>query len=92
MFLKRIEGRRTVALPDGRILCQSDLPPADTQRWVASRKEVVVLAVRHGLLVREDALRRYGLSDEEFSGWETALKQHGSRALKATAVQKYRQP
>lgn len=92
MFLKRVEGVRTVALPDGRVLSHADLPPTNTLRWVASRKESVVLAVRHGLLSRKSALERYGLSDEELDSWDSALNSYGSRALKATQVQNYRQP
>jgi len=34
----------------------------------------------------------YGLSDEEFSEWETAVSAHGEAALKTTALQRYRQP
>lgn len=92
MFLKRVEGVRTVALPDGRVLSHADLPPTNTLRWVASRKESVVLAVRHGLLSRKSALEMYGLSDEELDSWDSALNSYGSRALKATQVQNYRQP
>lgn len=92
MFLKKVEGVRTIALPDGRVLTHSDLPPENIKRWVASRKETVVLAVRHGLLSRKSALERYDLSDEEFECWENALSDHGSRALKVTLIQNYRQP
>ena len=44
---------------------RADLPPPDTRRWVASRKLAVVLGVAHGLISRAEALRIYGLSDEE---------------------------
>ena len=44
MFVRRSSGPRIVTLDDGRILSVADLPDADT-RWVASRKETVVLAV-----------------------------------------------
>ena len=50
MFLKRVDGPRQVTLPDGSILSRADLPPADTRRWVASRKAVVVKAVQYGLI------------------------------------------
>ncbi|WP_265502327.1 CtrA inhibitor SciP [Paracoccus beibuensis] len=90
MFVKKSSGPRIVTLDDGSILSVADLPQADT-RWVASRKQVVVLAVSHGLISREDALRRYGLSDEEFDGWCQAVRRHGAAALKVTALQKYRQ-
>lgn len=90
MFVKKTTGLRIVTLEDGRILTVADLPMADT-RWVASRKQTVVLAVSYGLISREDALRRYGLSDEEFEGWCIAVARYGKAALKVTALQKYRQ-
>jgi transposase-like protein len=68
----------------------SDLPPADTKRWVASRKAAVVAAVRQGLLTEEEACKRYGLSREEFEGWRAALDEHGVGALRATRIQLYR--
>lgn len=72
MFVKKTNGPRTVTLADGRILSIADLPSADT-RWVASRKQTVVLAVAHGLIARDEAIARYGLSDEEFDGWCAAV-------------------
>ena len=91
MFLKKTDTPRTVTLPDGRILTVADLPP-DNSRWVASRKETVVNAVVHGLITKEEALRRYGLSDEEFDSWARAMQVHGLDALKITAIQRFRQP
>ena len=67
-----------------------DLPPADTKRWVASRKAAVVSAVRQGLISEEEACRRYGLSAEEFESWRAALDEHGVGALRATRLQLYR--
>ncbi|KQI69758.1 hypothetical protein AN189_05170 [Loktanella sp. 3ANDIMAR09] len=92
MYLRKINGPRSVTLPDGSILTRADLPPARTRRWVASRKAKVVSAVTYGLLTRDDALTMYDLSDEEFTEWENALTIHGKDALKTTALQKYRQP
>ena len=65
MYLKKVEGPRAVTLPDGTVFSRADLPPPDTRRWVASRKLAVVLGVAHGLISRAEALRIYGLSDEE---------------------------
>lgn len=90
MYLKKISGPRHVTLPDGTILTRADLPPADTHRWVASRKAIVVKAVLHGLLDEGEALERYSLSDEEFRLWCAAVERHGENALKVTALQKYR--
>ena len=91
MFLKRIDGPRAVTLPDGTILSRADLPPATTRRWVASRKAVVVQAVEHGLISRDEVLERYDLTEEEFESWCRAIQVHGIQALKVTALQKFRQ-
>ena len=89
MFVKKSSAPRIVTINDGRILSAADLPDADT-RWVASRKQTVVLAVSHGLISRDEALSRYGLSAEEFDGWCRANTAHGKAALRVTALQKYR--
>ncbi len=91
MFLKRVDGPRQVTLPDGSILSRADLPPADTRRWVASRKAIVVKAVMHGLISQSEALERYALSEEEFALWQTAVEKHGEKALRVTTIQRYRQ-
>ncbi len=91
MYLRKASGPRAVTLPDGSILSVADLPPSRT-RWVASRKAIVVNAVRYGLLTRAAAIRRYGLSDEEFDHWCATIEHHGLRALRVTAIQQLRQP
>lgn len=91
MFLKKIDGPRAVTLPDGTIMTRAELPPPETGRWVASRKARVVKAVAFGLLSEKEALERYGLSAEEFEIWRRAIEEHGEKALKVTAIQKYRQ-
>ena len=92
MYLKKIDGPRAVTLPDGSVMTRADLPPEDTVRWVASRKAAVARAVVHGLLTQEQALDRYSLSEDELQQWLQALARFGEKALKATSVQKYRQP
>ncbi|KGJ06190.1 hypothetical protein IT41_03250 [Paracoccus halophilus] len=90
MFLKKTPGPRTVMLSDGSVLSLADLPDPGT-RWVASRKALVVEAVNHGLIGRDDAIRRYGLTDEELDAWVRAVRRHGRHALKVTQLQKFRQ-
>jgi hypothetical protein len=92
MYLRKVEGPRSVTLPNGTIMTRADLPSETTRRWVASRKAAVVRAVGAGLILRKEALERYSLSDDEFSEWENAVDQHGEAALKATSLQRYRQP
>jgi hypothetical protein len=92
MYLKKIDGPRAVTLPNGRVMTRADLPPAETRRWVASRKAAVVRGVLFGLITRSEALVRWGLSEDEFDGWRTAIESHGEAALKSTQIQQYRQP
>ncbi|MGB8813376.1 MAG: DUF1153 domain-containing protein [Paracoccaceae bacterium] len=91
MYLKKVDGPRQVTLPDGTVLSRADLPSPDTRRWVASRKGIVVKAVVYGLISQREALERYALSEEEFALWRAAVELHGEKALKVTAIQKYRQ-
>lgn len=90
MYLKKVDGPRSVTLSDGTVMSQSDLPPKDTRRWVASRKAAVVRGVVYGLITQADALSRYQISEEEFLEWVRAVTKHGESALKTTALQKYR--
>ncbi len=91
MYLRRVDGPRQVTLPDGSVITRADLPAADTSRWVASRKAIVVKAVIYGLISQKDAMERYSLSEEEFGLWRSAVERHGDQGLKVTAIQKYRQ-
>ena len=91
MYLKKIDGPRAVTLPDGSIMTRADLPPAETRRWVASRKARVVKAVAFGLLPLKSVLETYSLSEEEFALWQSAVDQHGEKGLRVTAIQKYKQ-
>ena len=91
MYLKKIDGPRAVTLPNGRIMTRADLPPADTRRWVASRKAAVVRGVASGLITRSEALARWALSEAELDEWRLAVQTHGEKALKATQIQQYRQ-
>lgn len=55
MYLRKIDGPRSVKLPDGTMMTRADLPVPETRRWVASRKATVVKAVAYGLVAREEA-------------------------------------
>ena len=91
MYLRRTTRPRIVTLPDGRVLSLADLPPRNT-RWVASRKAAVVRGVVYGLIAQDEALKRYGLSRDEFIEWLSAVSEHGEAALKTTYLKRYRQP
>lgn len=92
MYIRREKGPVFVLLPDGSKLTRSDLPPANTKRWVARRKATVVAAVDNGLIQAAEACALYRLSEEELDLWRTAVRRHGAAALRVTAIQKYRQP
>ncbi len=91
MYIRRIRGPHAVTLPDGTQMTRADLPDPRTRRWVASRKAAVVRAVTCGLITADEAMTTYGLSAEELAGWTAAVSTHGEAALRATAVQRYRE-
>jgi Protein of unknown function (DUF1153) len=68
----------------------SGLPPADTRRWSSRRKAAIVIAIRAGVLNRQEAYERYTLSLEELAAWEAALDQNGVPGLRVTRLQIYR--
>ena len=80
----------SVSGPNGQPLTLDDLPPPGIKRWVTRRKAEVVAAVKGGLLTRQAACERYGLSEEEFSGWLKLYNSHGAKGLRATRIQQYR--
>ncbi len=84
-------GRAEIVIgPAGKPLTVNNLPSPETKRWVMSRKADVVTAVRRGLIGRNDACDRYGISDEEFLSWERLIDAHGLRGLQTTRLQQYR--
>lgn len=92
MYIKKTSGPRAVILPGGKTMTRADLPSAGTRRWVASRKAAVVRAVTAGLISSQEAMAMYDLSEEELESWHQAVAMHGEAALRATRIQKYRQP
>jgi transposase-like protein len=69
-----------------------ELPPLDVKRWTFRRKAAVVTAVANGELTREEACRRYQLTEEEFLSWQRAFEAHGLPGLRSTRLQQYRGP
>ena len=70
----------------------TELPPANTRRWVVRRKAAVVAAVQNGKITLEEACRRYELTEEEFRSWQRDYQSYGLAGLRATRVQQYRPP
>ena len=65
-------------------------PPPTTTRWVVRRKAEVVAAVSGGLLSVDDVCTRYGLTVEEFAGWQRAIDRSGMPGLRVTRIQHYK--
>jgi len=76
--------------PLGEPLTVESLPPPGTSRWVVRRKAEVVSAVSGGLLTVDEVCERYGLSLEEFAGWQRAVDRSGMPGLRVTRIQHYR--
>jgi Protein of unknown function (DUF1153) len=62
---------------------------AETFRWTASRKAVVVAAVRDGELSLSDVEQRLAVSAEEFGAWSAKVDKHGVAGLRETRLQLY---
>lgn len=80
----------TVIGPLGESLSLDSLPPPGTTRWVVRRKAEVVAAVRGGLLTFDEVCDRYGLTIEEFAGWQRAIDKSGMPGLRVTRIQHYK--
>ena len=76
--------------PLGEPLTIESLPPANTRRWVVRRKAEVVAAVNGGLLTIDEVCERYGLTVEEFAGWQRAIDRSGMPGLRVTRIQHYK--
>ncbi len=76
--------------PLGEPLTLASLPPPSTTRWVVRRKAEVVAAVNGGLLSVDDVCDRYGLTLEEFAGWQRAVDRSGMPGLRVTRIQHYK--
>ena len=76
--------------PLGEPLTLATLPPAGTTCWVVRRKAEVVAAVNGGLLSVDDVCNRYGLTLEEFAGWQRAVDRSGMPGLRVTRIQHYK--
>jgi hypothetical protein len=68
--------------PGNEVLTRENMPPPNTNRWVASRKAQVVAAVESGLMPIEEVMARYSLSLEEFCSWQRAMSSAGVEGLR----------
>ncbi len=70
----------------------SELPPPNIKRWTIRRKAAIVAAVVDGAITREEACRRYQLTEEELIAWQRAFEAYGLPGLRSTRLQQYRPP
>ncbi len=77
--------------PLGEQLTVDTLPPPSTTRWVVRRKAEVVAAVNGGMLNVDEVCERYGLTPEEFAGWQRAFDRIGVHGLRVTRIQHYKE-
>ena len=66
------------------------LPPANIKNWTCKDKAAVVLAVGHMGLSFDDAIRIYGLSEEELNSWFDRFSIGGLDALKENNILQFR--
>jgi len=71
--------------PTAALLTVSDLPKTKNVRWVPRRKAEIVLAISNGVITESEALRVYGLSRDELSGWQRRYASGGLAALRQGA-------
>ena len=69
----------------------SGLPPAETRRWSSRRKAAIVIAIRAGVLNRQEAYERYTLLSKSSPlgrprSIKTASRACASRAYRFTAT------
>lgn len=81
------------ALPKTQADPWHDLPPVDTIRWAASRKNALVEACadeKRPEITEEAICARYEISGDEFQQWKRLVAGGGEAALRITALQQYR--
>lgn len=89
--LASVKGRISYVIgPDGSPLTEADLPSPRTRRWSLRRKADIVSAINGGLVSRQDATARYGLSEEKLTDWMREVEEAGLLGPRATRVKKYR--
>jgi hypothetical protein len=58
-----------------------DLPKPGTTRWNGQRKVVLIGALRGGLITKDEAQRRYDLTEAELDAWEARFEADGIGGL-----------
>lgn len=61
--------------------------PGENGRWVARDKAEIIRQLQAREMTVEEALERYGLTEEELESWVARLRRHGHEGLKVTKIQ-----
>ncbi len=80
---------RSIRAPNGARITVNDLP-LSVDRWTVSKKLLIMIAIKEGLITMEEASKRYFLSIEELDSWKKLDAKHGPTALRSTRLQDYR--
>jgi hypothetical protein len=67
-----------------------NLPKPGERVWGFRKKAAVVMAIRAGLLTRQEAFDRYSLSVEELAMWEAAFDEGGPQAITSKSIARLR--
>jgi hypothetical protein len=84
------DGPRVPATTTSRDSADLVLPPPETKRWTSRRKAAILVAVRTGVITREEACHRYLLSEQELASWEVTFDRSGISGLLLRRLQPYR--
>ncbi len=74
-----------------RPMLMDNLPPANTIRWVKSKKAAIVQAIESGSVTERDVCEFYGICEEELASWVRLYHSHGAAGLRATHLKRYRE-
>jgi hypothetical protein len=75
--------------PDGKRATLAQLPPHGHKCTSARQKQLVVAAVRHGMLTFAEACTRYNLGLEEYLSWHRSFE--ALSPAEQTKIECYRQ-
>jgi len=90
MEVRDRDGRQSTDKSAWRHEANLALPPPETQRWTSRRKAAILIALRAGVMTREEACQRYFISEEELVRWEMAFDRVGIPGLRVATLHFYR--
>lgn len=75
-------------LPDP--IVEAHLPVPSLRSWGARSKALVVAGIDAGIMTKEEACRRYAISEEELVSWQMRMIWRGIMGLHLRRVQEWR--